>query len=164
MMGGWGLGLSEDDVMSNSNFRRAGLALLFCLAASATQADDDEPLDARILAILNEATMIDFSEVPLDDAVEYFDDFHRKVKFDIDHDAITKAKIDLVRLGLTYKSPVEKNGAETTSTFPLYAALWQLLEPHNLSFMVKDGKIVFTTAKAAEKWQKKFKDHVATRK
>jgi hypothetical protein len=128
------------------------------------QADDDEPLDARILTVLHAPTMVDFSKVPLDHAVEYFDDFHREIKFDIDHDAFAKAKIDLVKLGLTYKSPVEKNGTVTSSTFPLYAALWELLEPHKLSFVGKDGKIVFTTAEAAEKWQKKFRDHIATKK
>ena len=151
--------------MGNSAFRRFGLALLCCLmAVTLARADDDEPLDARILAVLIEATVVDFSKVPLDDAAEYFEDLHRGVDFDIDRDAFTESKIDLVRLGLTYKSPVEQDGNVTTSSFPLYTALWEMLKPHNLSFMVKDNKVVFTTAKAAEKWQKKFRTHIANKK
>lgn len=108
------------------------------------------PQDAEILAELFEPTMIEFRDVPLTDALEFLKDLHG-VPMGLDEAAVKAAKIDR-QIPLTYKSPV----VNRRSTFPLYRALWEMLGGANVSFMIKDHKLLVTTAKAAEEWQREF--------
>jgi hypothetical protein len=121
--------------------RVALLLFAVLIAADVTRADD---VDAPILRALQEPTLVDFTDVPVDEAIKYLSDFHG-VPINLDSQALKKAGINpnAATSTLLLKNP------------PLCLALRAILEPNKLSFMVKDRVLTVTTIQAAKPWQKK---------
>jgi hypothetical protein len=126
-----------------------GLFVYQVISGVATASDER---DLEIVRALYKPTIIDFVDVPLTDGVEFLADNNPELSLQLDEEALKAAKIDSRLLLFTYKSPVVNN----TSRYPFYRALWDLFRGTNLSFMVKDHKLLVTTVEAAEVWQKGF--------
>ncbi len=134
--------------------------LVFCCAS--THAVDPpfpgDKDDCEIIDKLFGAVLIDFNEYPLVDGMEFLATDMIRAPIVLDEVALKAAKIDR-KLPLTYKSPrnrATKSSSGETSNFPAYRALWEMLGGANLSFVVKNHKVVITTQKAADEWQKEF--------
>lgn len=122
--------------------RTVWLFSLALMSAAVTQADD--PRDVRIRSELEQRTLVAFKDTPLEDAIVYLSDYHDiPIKFDAA--ALKKARID-PDLPVTAK----------LKNVPLEFALWKILAPNKMSFMIKDHVLMVTTEEAASAWQKEF--------
>lgn len=114
------------------------------LIASPAFADPDDWGHHAIWEKLTDSTYIEFTDVPLRDGIDFLKDFH-SLPIDIDEKALKAAGFDHVRSAFTVK--VENK--------PLHVGLRLFLHEHDLSFMIKNGKLTVTTLKAAAEWQKR---------
>ena len=118
---------------------------LICLTLmSAAVARADDPRDVRIRSELEQSTRVDFTHTPLKDAVAYLSDLH-DMPIKLDAAALKKGRIDRY-LPITAK----------LKNVPLEFALWKILAPNKMSFMIKDHVLTVTTEEAASAWQKEF--------
>jgi hypothetical protein len=121
--------------------RTVVLLSILVVGAAFTRADNE---DSFILEKLSERTMIDFTDVPVDDGLEYLSDYHA-LAIEFDAKALKKAGINPNAVTSTLKL---KNA-------PLGLALRAILEPGKLSFMIKNHVLTVTTFDEAKAWQKK---------
>ena len=107
---------------------------LFSLTVmSAAVARADDARDVRIRIELEQRTLVDFKDVPLEDAIAYLSDYH-DIPIKLDAAALTKARID-PDLPVTAK----------LKNVPLEFALWKILASNKMSFMIKDHVLTVTT-------------------
>jgi hypothetical protein len=96
--------------------------------------------EERILAELEKPTKMEFTETPLQDAVDYLRDLHQlHIQFD------TKALEDA---GIDTDTPVTRK----LYGISLRAALRILLAPLNMTFDIRDEVLQFTTKEEASVW------------
>ncbi len=93
--------------------------------------------NARVREALASPTRMEFTEMPLIDAVDYLKDFH-SIEIQLDNPALEDA-------GLGSDTPVTR----TLNGLPLSSSLRLLLEEHGLTFLVRDGVLMITTKSAA---------------
>jgi len=117
---------------------------LFPIVFAAGLARSDDDWDTHILKQLDEPTRIVFRDTPLHDAAVYLSDVHNIV-IRLDIPAIEG-------IGMSVDTPVNARREKV----PLHKALHDTLEPHNLSFMIKDGVLMVTTTQVAKEWQKEY--------
>jgi hypothetical protein len=131
-------------MVGSTRIRRWTVWLFSLTLISAAVARADDPRDVRIRRALAQPTQVEFKDAPLKDAIAYLSDYH-DIAIKLDEAALGKAGID-PDLPLT---------AELKNV-PLEFALWKILAPNGMSFMIKDHVLTVTTEKAASAWQKEF--------
>ncbi|MEX0679657.1 MAG: hypothetical protein WD063_21485 [Pirellulales bacterium] len=118
---------------------------LFSLVVmSAAVARADDPRDVKIRRELETFTRVDFKDTPVEDGLVYLSDLH-DIPIKLDAAALQKARID-PEAPLTAK----------LEDVPLEFALWKILSPNKMSFMIKDHMLTVTTEEKARAWQKEF--------
>ena len=138
-------GLSGEAIMIGSTRRWQWTVWLLCLTLmTAAVARADDPRDVRIRRQLDDKTQVDFTHTPLKDAIAYLSDFH-DIPIKLDAAALKKARIN-PDLPVTAK----------LKNVPLEFALWKILAPNKMSFMIKDHVLTVTMEEAASAWQKQF--------
>lgn len=93
--------------------------------------------ERRIASALLQETKLEFIETPLRDTVDFLEDLH-KVEFQIDLRALDAA-------GITADVPI----SITLSAISLASALEHLLQPLELTYVVRDEVLTITTASEA---------------
>jgi hypothetical protein len=124
------------------------LTLGVCLAgiASWSIAADRDARDEQIYRELNTLSYIDTQKAPLKAIAEYLSDLH-SIPVALDVEMLDKSDVGYEVLMFTLKQ----------KDVPLRDLLKTVLSQHdNLSFMVKDHKLLFTTAAEAKNWQKEY--------
>lgn len=119
-----------------------GMALVLAVFGGPAHADD-QPGAAQAAAslarpnpvreALESPTLIQFTDTPLTEAIAYLEDYH-KIDVAIDEKALHDAGI-----GLDTPLTFSINGSA------LKSALWLLLRPIELSYVVRDGVLLITT-------------------
>jgi hypothetical protein len=133
--------------------RTAVLATAFVLitvsgfgsALAASPNPQNNPILKEIFERLDLNAQIDMNQYPIDDLVDVMSDQYR-IPFAIDLVTLREAGIDYRRLLFTH----------TEKEVPLRKILKHFLAQHNLSFVVKNYRVLITTADAAQKWQAEF--------
>jgi hypothetical protein len=96
--------------------------------------------DARVREALSSPTRMEFTEMPLIDAVDYLKD-HHGIEIQLDNRALEDA-------GVGSDTPVTRN----LNGLPLSSSLRLLLEDYDLTYVVRDGVLMITTADKAENY------------
>ena len=130
--------------------RAVVLLSLVAIGAGVARADDE---DSYIWEKLQEPTVVDFTDVSVDEVIAYLSDFH-DFPINLDTEALKKARIKPKAATTTLK----------LKDAPLGLALRAILGPNKLSFMIKGHVLTVTTSDEAKQWQKKhFGDSAAGR-
>ncbi len=115
-------------------------AIPFDDAPAATSHEDPTPrLEGRIRQALELPTLMDFTETPLQDAMDYLKD-HHGIAIQLDTRALENAAIGS-------DTPITR----TLTGVSLASALRLLLDDLDATYVVRDGVLLITTKDAAEK-------------
>jgi hypothetical protein len=126
--------------------KRGRLALGFIAYQLLAVAQADVTADeARIREQLASPTRLECKQFPLVEVMSFLADYH-DIAIDFD-----RAEIKRINVDISPRSHVTK-----TTAGRLDDTLKEILEPFNLSYMIKDGKLLVTSQPKARPWQEKY--------
>lgn len=121
------------------------LGFVVCqLVVAAAQADVAAD-ETRIREQLTSPTRLECTQAPIQDVLTFLGDFH-DIAVDFDRPEIKRLDVDI--------SPRTHVTKKTDGR--LDDTLDEILEPLNLSYMIKDGKLLVTSQPKARPWQEKY--------
>jgi hypothetical protein len=101
--------------------------------------------EAKIRQQLGHATSLECDVMPLSDVLDFLGDYH-DITIEFDRPEIKRINVDI--------SPRTHVTKKTDGR--LDDTLCEILEPNNLSYMIKDGKLLVTSQPKARPWQEKY--------
>jgi len=128
-----------------SKYGALALCILACQIVATVARADVATDEANIRDQLGGTTSLECKYYPLVDVMSFLSEYH-DISIEFDHPEIERINVDLSdRTHVTKKT----NGR-------LDVTLREILEPNNLSFMIKDGKLLVTSQPKARPWQEKY--------
>jgi hypothetical protein len=134
------LGSLQTVGLTNVSVTDAALARLASLRGLRSITCTRDARNWNVLNALDESTQIECTDAPLGDLVLYLSDYHN-LRITIDQGALAAASLSEDE-PLTY---------ETLREIKLGEALDELLAPHNLGWIVRDGALVVTSRQVADR-------------